>query len=79
MEPVRTDSINEAAFVVSRGMSHPEFEWVTDKLCLFVFGNSDKAGQLIQEYKEGGTVEAKRFAGNLAHLKTAMFRSKNTK
>lgn len=73
----RTDSINEAAFAVTRGMSHPDFEWVTDKLCLFIFKDCDEAGKLVNEYKEGGTVEARRYAGTLAHLKSAMFQSKN--
>jgi hypothetical protein len=73
----RTDSINEAAFVVARGMSHPGFDWVTDKLCLFTFRDCDEAGRLVNEYKEGGMVEARRYAGTLAHLKAAMFDSRN--
>lgn len=72
---VKTSSINEAAFVVARGMSHPSFEWVTDSLCLFSF-NCGKAEQLIDEYQKGGLIEAKRYAGVLAHLKSAMFKSR---
>lgn len=74
----RTDSINEAAYAVSQGMSRPAFDWVTENLCLFTFSECDRAGKLIQEYREGGMVEAKRFAGVLANLKTAMFQSKST-
>ena len=72
----KTDSINEAAFAVTRGLPHPKFEWVTDKLCLFDFKDA-KAEVLFSEYKGGGTVEARAFAATLAHLKTAMFRSKS--
>lgn len=76
---VRTDSINEAAYVVAQGMSHPEYEWVTDKLCLFVFKcDKVKVTNLFDEYKEGGKVEAKVYAGALAHLKNEMFQSKRT-
>lgn len=74
---VRTDSINEAAYAVAQGMSHPEFEWATDKLCLFVFV-CDEVGGLIDDYRKGGKVEAKVYAGALAHLKSAMFQSKRT-
>jgi hypothetical protein len=73
----RTDSINEAAYAVARGMSHPDFEWVTDKLCLFKFEDCDRAGRLIREFQEGGTVEARRYAGTLASLKASMFQSKS--
>lgn len=73
----RTDSINEAAFAVTRGLPHPSFEWVTDKLCVFEFIEDARADKFFREYKEGGTVEARAFASTLAHLKTAMFRSKS--
>jgi hypothetical protein len=73
---IRTESINEAAFAVARGMSHPDFEWVTENLCLVVFRDCDKAGALLEEYRGGGTVEARAYAGTLAHLKSAMFQSK---
>ena len=72
----KTDSINEAAYAVLRGLPHPKFEWVTDKLCLFEF-NDERAGGLFEEYKKGASVEARSFAATLAHLKAAMFRSKS--
>lgn len=71
-----TDSINEAAFAVTRGLPHPKFNWVTDKLCVFEFGEDDRANALFKEYNEGGIVGARAFAATLAHLKTAMFKSK---
>lgn len=72
----KTDSINEAAFAVTRGLPHPTFHWVTDKLCVFEFGEDARADQLFKEYNKGGTVEARAYAATLAHLKAAMFKSK---